>query len=62
MLSPEAWSKYNEMMDALIEQLPIQDDHAFVIKCNDCGFTGDAKFHPHGMKCGGCGGYNTGRN
>jgi hypothetical protein len=61
MLSPEVWSKYNDRMDALIEQFPIQEDHMFVIKCNDCGFNSEARFHPYGMKCGGCGGYNTAR-
>ena len=62
MLSSEAWSKYNDRMDALIEQFPMQDDHAFAIKCNDCGFNSEARFHPYGMKCGGCGGYNTSKN
>jgi Zn finger protein HypA/HybF involved in hydrogenase expression len=31
------------------------------IRCNDCDFVGEAQAHPYGMKCGGCGGYNTAR-
>ena len=63
MLSPEAWSKYNERMDALIDQFPmLQEDMTLAINCNDCGFNGEARFHPYGMKCTQCGGYNTSRN
>ena len=29
------------------------------IICNDCGFKGGVRFHPIGLKCRGCGGYNT---
>ena len=29
------------------------------ISCNDCEFKGGVPFHPVGIKCGGCGGYNT---
>jgi RING finger/CHY zinc finger protein 1 len=62
MLSSETWSKYNELMDEFIHRFPIQEALTFRILCNDCGFNGDAHYHPHGMKCGGCGGYNTSRN
>ena len=61
MLSSEDFSKYNERMDALIELFPIQEDTTFTINCNDCGFNSEARFHPYGMKCGSCGGYNTSR-
>jgi Zn finger protein HypA/HybF involved in hydrogenase expression len=29
------------------------------IKCNDCSFNDKVSYHPMGLKCGGCGGYNT---
>ena len=29
------------------------------IKCNDCTFNDKVLYHPIGLKCGGCGGYNT---
>ena len=29
------------------------------IKCNDCNFNDKVSYHPMGLKCGGCGGYNT---
>jgi RING finger/CHY zinc finger protein 1 len=29
------------------------------IKCNDCNFNDKVLYHPMGLKCGGCGGYNT---
>jgi hypothetical protein len=49
----------NEYIDAQIELFPFQEEISYNIKCNDCPFSGEAKFHPYGMKCGGCGGYNT---
>lgn len=61
MLSPDSLQQYNERMDVLIEQFPIQEELTFVIKCNDCEFNGPIKYHPYGMKCGRCGGYNTAR-
>jgi len=62
MLSPEMWATHNGMMDELIQRFPIQEELVFSILCNDCGFNSDAQFHPYGMKCGQCGGYNTSRN
>lgn len=62
MLSPEMWTTHNGMMDELIQRFPIQEELVFSILCNDCGFNSDAQFHPYGMKCGQCGGYNTSRN
>jgi hypothetical protein len=62
MLSPDAWTKQNEMMDEFIRRFPMQEELMFSVLCNDCGFNGDACYHPYGMKCGGCGGYNTMRN
>lgn len=62
MLSPEMWATHNGMMDELIQRFPIQEELVFSILCNDCRFNSDSQFHPYGMKCGQCGGYNTSRN
>jgi len=62
MLPPDSLQQYNAMMDALIEANPNQEELAFAGKCNDCGFNAHIAYHPYGMKCGGCGGYNTSRN
>jgi RING finger/CHY zinc finger protein 1 len=62
MMSDDILQKHNELMDALIEQFPMQEELTFVIKCNDCGFNGATRFHPYGMKCAQCGGYNTSKN
>jgi RING finger/CHY zinc finger protein 1 len=61
MLPPDNLNQYNAGLDALIDAYPIQEELAFAINCNDCGFGGEVKFHPYGMKCAQCGGYNTAR-
>lgn len=61
MMSSESLKQHNESMDALIRMFPIQETIMFAIRCNDCDFTGEVQYHPYGMKCGGCGGYNTAR-
>jgi hypothetical protein len=45
----------------LIEASPMQEELLVVIRCNDCDFNGEVQFHPYGLKCGGCGGFNTAR-
>lgn len=61
MLPPDNLQRFNDGMDALINQYPIQEEIMFDVNCNDCEHKGNARFHPYGMKCGGCGGYNTAR-
>jgi hypothetical protein len=61
MMSESNTHLYNRGIDSLIEAHPIQEELLFAVNCNDCGHKGEAKFHPYGMKCGGCGGYNTSR-
>ena len=61
MMPPDRVEQYNDGMDALIEAAPVQEVMLVAIRCNDCGHKGDAQFHPYGLKCGGCGGYNTTR-
>jgi ribosomal protein S27E len=46
-------------MDTLIESNPLQQSVLTKIKCNDCDFNDKVLYHHMGLKCGGCGGYNT---
>lgn len=50
---------YIDYIDAQIELYPLQDELHYDVLCNDCSFQGQSEFHPFGMKCKGCGGYNT---
>ena len=61
MLPPDNLQRYNAGMDALIQASPMQEELLVVIRCNDCDFNGEVQFHPYGMKCEGCGGFNTAR-
>jgi len=46
--------------DNMIAVYPYDDENIETeITCNDCDFKGKVSFHPIGLKCGGCGGYNT---
>ena len=45
--------------DMIISTLVYNENINTKIMCNDCGFKGEVRFHPIGLKCGGCGGYNT---
>jgi hypothetical protein len=45
--------------DALITMYPYDSNVHAYISCNDCEFKGEVLFHPAGLKCRGCGGYNT---
>lgn len=46
--------------DNMIAVYPYDDENIETeITCNDCNFKGKVGFHPIGLKCGGCGGYNT---
>jgi RING finger/CHY zinc finger protein 1 len=49
-------------IDAVIESNPFQPSVLTKIKCNDCAFNDKVLYHPLGLKCGGCGGYNTSRD
>lgn len=62
MLTADNVQRFNDGMDVLIVAYPTQEEIMFDVNCNDCGFKGPARFHPYGMKCGGCGGYNTSKN
>jgi len=45
--------------DNIISLYPYDENIKAEISCNDCDFKGEVPFHPVGLKCGGCGGYNT---
>jgi hypothetical protein len=49
----------NKQYDKLIEIYPYSENISAKISCNDCEYKGEVVFHPIGLKCGGCGGYNT---
>jgi hypothetical protein len=59
MLMGEMLQKMITEYDMIISTLVFSDNINTKILCNDRGFKGEVRFHPIGLKCGGCGGYNT---
>ena len=69
ILEGEALKMFIEHIDRVIASHPISSnintemgrdrDVLTKIKCNDCNFNDKVLYHPMGLKCGGCGGYNT---
>lgn len=59
MIEDDQHKQVNMYYDNLIEMHPIRDKSTIVIKCNDCELVGEVIFHPIGLKCNGCGSYNT---
>ena len=59
MIKGEALDMMNRQYDRLIEIYPYNENISAQISCNDCEYKGEVAFHPIGLKCGGCGGYNT---
>ena len=69
ILEGEALKIFIRQMDHVIASHPLSliintDTHRggnvlTKIKCNDCNFNDKIIYHPMGLKCGGCGGYNT---
>jgi hypothetical protein len=59
MLKGEALDMMNRQYDRVIEMYPYSENITAQISCNDCEYKGEIAFHPIGLKCGGCGGYNT---
>jgi RING finger/CHY zinc finger protein 1 len=62
LVEGEALQLLTRRIDALIESSPFQPSVLTKIKCNDCAFNDKVLYHPMGLKCGGCGGYNTTRD
>jgi RING finger/CHY zinc finger protein 1 len=62
ILDGEALKSLIIRMDNIIESNPFRSSPSGIltkIKCNDCDFNDKVLYHPMGLKCGGCGGYNT---
>lgn len=65
ILEGESLKSMITQMDAIIQSHPLHPsltaDGGILkkIKCNDCNFNDKVTYHPMGLKCGGCGGYNT---
>ena len=59
ILDGESLKELNKRYDSMIETNPYNSNVLTKIKCNDCNFNDKVLFHPVGLKCGGCGGYNT---
>jgi len=62
LVDGDALKNITRRMDAIIELNPFQPSVLTKIKCNDCAFNDKVLYHPLGLKCGGCGGYNTTRD
>jgi RING finger/CHY zinc finger protein 1 len=57
----EVWKEMDEEIEET--QMPVEYKDLYAsIQCKDCFHCGVAAFHVVGMKCGGCGGYNTTRD
>lgn len=59
MLTGDMLERVTAEYDMLISTLEYTQNIKVQIICNDCGVKGGVRFHPIGLKCGGCGGYNT---
>jgi len=59
MLDKTNLELYNNEMDTIIKNNPINEEIIKEIKCNDCNEKSNVLFHPFGMKCGNCGNYNV---
>jgi RING finger/CHY zinc finger protein 1 len=59
MIKGEALEVMNLQYDNIISLYPYDENIKAHISCNDCDFKGEVPFHPIGVKCEGCGGYNT---
>jgi hypothetical protein len=59
MIKGDALDMMNHQYDNIISLYPYDENIRAEISCNDCEFKGEVHFHPVGLKCGGCGGYNT---
>lgn len=62
MIAEDQQKMVNMYYDKLIELHPVTEVMSISIKCNDCEFSGEVNFHPIGLKCEGCGSYNTRKN
>jgi RING finger/CHY zinc finger protein 1 len=64
IITSENLKLYNEALDAEIAATPLPIEitgNKINITCNDCSFISELYFHPFGLKCSNCKGYNTTR-
>lgn len=59
MLMGEMRQRMIDEYDNIITCMEYSESIHIIISCNDCDYKGEVRFHPIGLKCGGCGGYNT---
>lgn len=59
MIDGESLEKYNNFIDKMIEDNPIDEIYLVDIICNDCGLKSNIKNNPYGRKCIHCNSYNT---
>jgi len=59
MLMGEMRQRMIDEYDNIISSIEYRESIRIIIACNDCEYKGEVMFHPIGLKCGGCGGYNT---
>jgi RING finger/CHY zinc finger protein 1 len=64
IITSENLKLYNEALDAEIAATPLPIEisgNKINITCNDCSSITELYFHPFGLKCLNCNGYNTTR-
>jgi RING finger/CHY zinc finger protein 1 len=59
MIDGDILANYIQELDQYIYSTPIDSDEIVNAYCNECNLHFDIKFHPIGLKCNQCGGYNT---
>jgi Zn finger protein HypA/HybF involved in hydrogenase expression len=59
MITGEILDQYIQNYDNCISNNPISDLDLVNAYCNDCNQNFQLNFHPIGLKCVNCGGYNT---
>jgi RING finger/CHY zinc finger protein 1 len=59
IIDGELLLKYIENIDKLISQFSLENQEIINAYCNDCNKNFDVNYHPFGLKCSYCSGYNT---
>jgi hypothetical protein len=59
MIEGETLTKFNKELDDHISNVTIDNQEIVNAYCNECNINFDIKYHPFGLKCIKCGGYNT---
>jgi RING finger/CHY zinc finger protein 1 len=59
MIDGELLLKHIDNIDKLILDFSMETHEIITAYCNDCNQNFDVNYHPFGLKCNNCGGYNT---